>query len=104
MAISLSIIHRQRFEEIKKSLQLLGCKEGQFSKVELLFFEALAISRLYGSDPGQNHLLAALKHVQLDQYEKTKAVTKKARQRELLIKQFVIKLKGVLSGANQSTP
>ena len=96
----ISSTHRQRLEEIRKSLQMLGCKESQFIKIELLFFEALTISRTYGDDPGQNTLLAALKNVQHDQYEKTKAVTKKAGQRELFIHRFVVSFRKVLSGNN----
>lgn len=79
---------------------MLGCKESQFLKIELLFFEVLAISRAYGDDPGKNRLLAALKNVQHDQYEKTKVPTKKAGERELSIRRFVIRLRKVLSGNN----
>jgi hypothetical protein len=103
MINSISTTHRQRFEEIRKSLQTLGCKESEFVKIELLFFEALAISRTYGDDPDQNTLLAALKSVQHDQYEKTKAVTRKAGQRELFIRRFVVSLRKVLSGTNEYT-
>jgi hypothetical protein len=87
-----------RFEEIKKDLHVLGCKESSFLKVELLFYEVLDISRSYGSDPGQNSLLAALREVQYNQYEKTKIITRRQGQRELYIRQFIVKLKKVLSG------
>lgn len=97
MTISISTIHRQRLEEIRKGLQNLGCKEGQFLKIELLFFEVLDISKAYGNDLKENTLLAALKGVQNDQYEKTKIATKKANQRELSIRKFVVSLKKVLS-------
>lgn len=100
MQTLLSISHRQRFEQIRKNLQLLGCKESQFVKIELLFFEALAISRNYGDDPQQNALLGALKNVQHEQYEKTKAATRKAGERELSIRRFVVSLRKVLSGTN----
>jgi len=100
MIASISTIHRQRFEEIRKNLQTLGCKESQFLKIELLFFEALDISRTYGDDPAQNALFAALKNVQHDQYEKTKAVTRKVGQREIFIRRFVVSLRKVLSGIN----
>jgi hypothetical protein len=98
MITSISTSHKQRFEEIKKSLQLLGCKESHFVKIELLFFEALSISRTYGDDPQQNALLTALKGLQHNQYEKTKVVTKKASQRESSIRRFVVGFKKVLSG------
>jgi hypothetical protein len=100
MIASISSAHQQRLEEIRKDLQLLGCKEGQFLKIELLFYEVLTISRAYGNDLGQNKLLAELKNVQHDQYEKTKALTRKAGQRELSIRRFVISLRKILSGAN----
>jgi hypothetical protein len=97
MTISISTIHRQRLEEIKKGLQHIGCKESQFLKIELLFFELLDISKAYGYDLEENNLLAALKGVQHDQYEKTKIATKKASQRELSIRKFVVSLRKVLS-------
>ena len=101
MITSISTIHRQRFEEIKKKLQILGCRESEFLKIELLFYEALSISRTYGKDPGQNALLASLKNVQHDQYEKTKIITRKVGQRELSIRRFVISLRKALSAINR---
>jgi len=62
-----------------------------------LFFEVLEISRTYGQDPEQNTLLAKLKKLQYDQYEKTKAATKKAGQRESSIRRFVVSLRKLLS-------
>jgi len=100
MITSISITHRQRFEEIRKRLQLLGCRESEFLKVELLFYEALSISKSYGEDPEQNALLASLKNVQHQQYEKTKVITRKAGQRELSIRRFVVSLRKALSGIN----
>lgn len=97
MSISISRHHQQRFEEIKRDLKVLGHRESTFVKVELLFFEALTISRSYGEDPNENKLLAELKQVQHEQYQKTKEVTKKINQRELNIRKFVVKLKRVLS-------
>lgn len=100
MNISISAIHRQRIEEIRKGLQILGCKESQFLKIELLFFEVLDISKSYGSDASENSLLAALKNVQNDQYEKTKVATRKAIQRESSIRKFVVSLRRVLSSTH----
>ena len=99
MITSISHIHRLRFEEIRKHLQLLGCKESEFVKIELLFFEVLSISRTYGEDPEQNRLLAALKDLQHDQYEKTKIATRKARERESSIRRFVVSLRKVLASS-----
>lgn len=100
MIFSVSDIHRKRFDEIRKSLQVLGSKESGFVKIELLFFEVLSISRAYGEDPGQNGLLAALKDLQYDQYEKTKIATRKAGERESSIRRFVVGLRKVLSGVH----
>lgn len=97
MTISVSHIHRQRLEEVRKNLQVLGYKESRFIKIELLFFEVLNISKTYGEDPEQNSLLASLKYLQHDQYEKTKIATKKARERESAIRRFVVALRKVLS-------
>lgn len=98
MISSISNLHKQRFEEIRKTLQLLGYKESQFIKIELLFFEALNISRAYGDDPRHNTLLTALKDLQHNQYEKTKVITKKPSQRESSIRRFIVDLRKVLSG------
>jgi hypothetical protein len=92
--------HRKRFEEIRKSLRELGCKESGFVKIELLFFEVLTIAKVYGEDAHQNSLLAALKNLQNDQYEKTKVATRKASEREALIRRFTVGLRKILSVAN----
>jgi hypothetical protein len=97
MTTSISHTHRQRFEEIRKNLQTLGCKESQFIKIELLFFEVLSISKTYGEDPQENSLLSELKELQHDQYEKTKIATKKASERESAIRRFVVGLRKILS-------
>lgn len=99
MINSISHIHHLRFEKIRKELQTLGYKESEFVKVELLFFEVLTIAKTYGEDVEQNGLLAALKNLQHDQYEKTKIATKKASERELAIRRFVVGLRKVLSEA-----
>jgi hypothetical protein len=99
MIPSILDIHRRRFEEIRKSLQELGYKEGQFVKVELLFFEVVSISKTYGENPEENSFLAALKKLQHDQYEKTKIATRKASEREFAIRQFVVGLRKILSTA-----
>ena len=88
--------HKKRFSEIKQSLQTLGYREDQFVKVELLFFEAINISRTYGDNAAENNLLSALKETQYDQYEKTKVFTKKPKQREILIRKFVLRLKQII--------
>ena len=100
MNITISDIHRQRFEEIRKGLQIIGCRECQFVKIELLFFEVLYISKTYGSNLNENSLLAALRNVQNDQYEKTKVATRTANQRETFIRKFVVSLRKVLSATH----
>lgn len=97
MAVSISHTDHCRFEEIRKSLQELGYKEGNFVKVELLFFEVLSTAKTYGEDPEQNSLIAALKNLQHDQYEKTRLATRKATERESAIRRFVVALRRVLS-------
>lgn len=97
MTLSISNTDRCRFEEIRKSLQELGHKEGNFVKVELLFFEVLSIAKTYGEDPQDNSLVAALRNLQHDQYEKTKIATRKATERESAIRRFVVALRRVLS-------
>lgn len=99
MIVNVSDTHRNRFEEIRKNLQALGHKESEFIKIELLFFEVLSISKTYGEDPNQNRLLAELKNLQHDQYEKTKIATRKANERENTIRRFVVGLRKILSEA-----
>jgi len=82
---------------MKRKLSLIGNKESSFTQVELLFYEALSISRTYGDDIAKNGLLAELKKIQTDQYQKTMELTRKNR-RELNIKHFITKLKTALSG------
>lgn len=101
MITSISHTHRQRFDEIRKNLQELGHKEGVFVKIELLFFEVLSIAKTYGEDPEQNSLLAELRDLQHDQYEKTKIATRKANERENAIRRFVVGLRKVLSETHQ---
>ena len=102
MTTSISNAHRHRFEEIRKNLQQLGNKESQFVKIELLFFEVVSIVKSYGEDPGQNTLLAGLKNLQNDQYEKTKIATRKASERESAIRRFTVGLRKLLSEAGQA--
>jgi hypothetical protein len=96
MTPALSTGHRKRFEEIKRSLSVLGSREYNFIQVELLFFEALSISRQYGEDPQDNTLLASLRQVQHTDYEKTKLPTRKKNQRETVIRRFISSLRKVL--------
>lgn len=99
MIASISHIHRQRLEEIRKSLQTLGYKESEFVKIELLFFEVLSIAKTYGEKPEENGLLFQLKNLHHDQYEKTKIATKKASEREVAIRRFIVALRKILSEA-----
>jgi len=98
MTETVTVPHQQRFEQIKKNLTLLGSKESNFLQVELLFFEALTLSRNYGEDIQENGLLRALKGLQQEQYAKTKSLTNKPSQREQFIRKFIVRLKQILSG------
>lgn len=91
--------HKHQFDEIKKRLTIIGSKEGNFLKVELLFYEAISIARTYGDDVEENKLLAALKQLQVNQFQDTKAFFKKNTQREQVIRRFVSQLKLILSAA-----
>jgi hypothetical protein len=95
----LSLLHKQQFEQIRKDLAAAGAKEGSFVRVELLFFQALAMAKEYGSDEKENSLLAALRHVQRNEYQQTKALFKKNTQRERVIARFIKCLKAVMSTA-----
>ena len=97
MMKEISLEHKHQLEEIRKSLVTIGPKEGTFIKVELLFFDALSLARQYGDDEKENNLLAALRQLQANQYQETKALHKKSSQREQVIKRFMSQLKTVLS-------
>jgi hypothetical protein len=97
MITAITSYDKKRFEEIRKNLQQIGCKEGSFLKIELLFYEALSISRGYGNNPDQNSLLAALKKLEAEAYEKANEKFRKQRQRETCIKRFIVQFKNVLA-------
>ncbi len=97
--IAITPVHKNRLEEIKKQLSILGSSESSFVRVELLYYEALSISRDYGESILDNSLLANLKQLQAEQYQNTKAYFKKGSQREVAIKKFITKLKSILSKA-----
>ena len=80
-----------------RSLNSLGWKEHNFTKVELLFFEAITVSRSYGEDQNENPLLNSLKKWQHQAYEQTQTPTVRAGQRELAIRRFVLGLKKILA-------
>lgn len=96
MKKSLSHAHKKKFEEIKQDLNAAGAKESNFIKVELLFYEALSVAREYGDDVAGNGLLAALKGLQANQYQDTKALFNKSVQRERVIRRFIGSLRTVL--------
>ena len=89
--------HRQNLEEIKKRLSVIGFKEANFLKIELLFYEAMEIARAYGNDIHENKLLSALKQLQAHQYQDTKNFFKKSSQREQVIRRFITGFKIILS-------
>lgn len=96
---TISLEHKRQFEEMKKSLTSIGTKEGNFIKVEILFYDAIAVARTYGDDETENGLLAAFKQLQANQYQQTKALFKKSTQRENVIRRFCNSLKSVLTAA-----
>lgn len=100
MTLAISIDHKKRFEEIKKRLSVLGSTENNFVQVELLFFEAIAISKEYGEDIQTNSLLAELRRLQQSDYEKTKMPTQKINQRVTVIRRFISGFKRALSATH----
>jgi hypothetical protein len=102
MTKPLSPEHKQRLEEIKKNLGIVGWRESNFVKAELLFYQAIEVARIYGDDENDNGLLAALKQIQAQEYQATKAIFKKSSQREQTIKRFLHQLKKVLSAGTKN--
>ena len=97
MTKELTYEDKQHLEEIKKKLSVIGFKEANFLKIELLFYDAMEIARAYGSDLHENKLLHALKQLQVNQYQDTKSYFKKSSQREQVIRRFITGFKTVLS-------
>ena len=97
MTKELSNEHKLQLEDLKRRLTSISAKESNFLKVELIFYETIEVARHYGDDPKENGLLDALKQLQSHQYQDTKAYFKKSSQREQVIRQFISKLKTVLS-------
>jgi hypothetical protein len=93
----ISVEHKKQLEEIRRNLNLLGARESNFIKVELLFYDSLSLAREYGDDVDANGLLAALKQLQLNEYQQTKALFNKSAQREQVIRRFISSLKNVLT-------
>jgi hypothetical protein len=91
--------HKLQFEEMRKKLALIGYKEMNFLKIELLFYEAMEIARGYGNDCAENDLLNALKKLQANEYANTKALFKKSAQREQVIGRFISQFKVLLAAA-----
>jgi|SRR6476660_5828344 len=89
--------HSQRLEEMKRQLSIIGFKESNFLKIELLFYDAIEIARAYGNDPHENKLLATLKDLQANEYQNTKSHFKKSSQREQVIRRFITGFRTALS-------
>lgn len=99
MGKAIALEHKKKFEDMKKQLVLIGNREGNYIKVELLFYEAMALARAYGENVNENGLLDALKQLQSGQYETTKEYFKKSSQKEQAIKRFMNQFKIILTTA-----
>lgn len=97
MTSKISSAHKSLFEETKKNLTVIGAKENTFLKVEIIFYDMLGIARTYGDDIAANRLLAALKQLQVNEYQQTRVLFKKSSQRERVIRRFITQLKSILS-------
>lgn len=89
--------HRQQLEEMKRQLSIIGFRESNFLKIELLFYDAIEIARAHGNDVNDNKLLARLKELQANEYLNTKNLFKKSSQREQVIRRFITGFRSALS-------
>lgn len=103
MTQSISQKDKKQLDEMRKNLLVIGSSESNFIKVELLFYDAISIARNYGDDEKENGFLAALKDLQANQYQDTKALFSKSVQRERVIRRFISGLKSTLSAAMKNT-
>lgn len=99
MTKAFTSIHRERMTEMKKKLSELGNKESSFIGIELLFYEALTMARSYGNDPSENLFLAALKIIEVNEFQVSKEFYKKSTQREHAIRKFSAQFKNTLTRA-----
>ena len=99
MKSPITVEHKRLLEEMKKNLTIIGAKESNFIKIELLFYDAITLARQYGDDEADNGLLAAFKNLQANQYRDTKELFGKSVQRERVIRRFISSLKTVLTAA-----
>jgi hypothetical protein len=97
MNVPISASDKNRFDQIRKTISELGCKEGSFLRVELLFYEALGIAKTYGDNLQFNGLLAALKEVQSGVYQNTKLICRTSSQKERHIHKFVVQFKKAIA-------
>jgi hypothetical protein len=90
---------KEKLDEIRKKLVVLGSKESNFMGVEMLFYDAITIARTYGNDSEDNKLLFALKELEAGAYSNTKSFFKKSHQREHVIRRFIVQFKNILASA-----
>src|SRR5687767_7397248 len=88
---------QQQLESLRKRLIGIEAKEGNFLKIELLFYEAMDAARLQGDNPDENELLNALKQLQAGVYQDTKKRFKKTTQQDQVIRKFANQLKSILA-------
>lgn len=99
MKYKLPTLHRKKLEEIRKEFSTTSLEEGNFIKVELMFYEAIGVARECNSNEQENTLLAALKDIQFNQYRQTQTLFKKNIRRERVIRRFVSSVIIVLAEA-----
>jgi hypothetical protein len=97
--MKLEQIQKLKLELIQKKLSTIGCKEKTFIIVEIMFFDAITISREICKGLGKTELFNTLKKIQTVEYQSTKAHFRKSSQREKVIKTFIITFKKALSKA-----
>jgi diketogulonate reductase-like aldo/keto reductase len=98
MKLQISPTHKKALSDINRNLMELGCQEANFTKVELLFYEALDTARQYGTDPDANELLQRLSQVRAQSYPLTSNLYQKKLHRERSIRQFIRQFRGAIAG------
>lgn len=98
MKLQISPTHKQDFLAINRSLIELGSREGNFTRVELLFYKALDTARNYGTDPAGNELLQRLCQVQSESYPATASTCQKKNHRERNIRKFISQFRRAIAG------
>jgi hypothetical protein len=93
----LSEDHKRRIDDVILKIREIPYDESSFTRLELFYYDVLAIARVYGNSVNENKMLAGLKHVEYNEYKHAQERFKKSSQKVVAIQKFRNALKKELS-------